>query len=226
MNEVVFSWLNGFNDSSRLVNATLAAAMQDLFKAGPYMIVLWGLWFRPGTPEARAGTRNWLLGTILTAAVVVAVTRVLAEVLPFSLRPLHTEGLEIRLQDWQSVIQLDGWSSMPSDHASLFMGLAVSMLMISRGAGVFLVLWAIFLTSLPRVVVGLHWPVDVAAGWAVGAVVALVVTPVLAALVRRTGIVPFFEAREWLGYPLLFVATFEIAQMFAFSRWIVESLTT
>jgi len=63
--------------------------------------------------------------------------------------------------------------SFASDHALLTMALAVGILMVDRRLGVVAVVVAVF-TGVSRLYVGVHYPTDVLAGFALGAFVALV----------------------------------------------------
>lgn len=80
--------------------------------------------------------------------------------------------------------------SFPSNHATLAGALAVTTLLLSRRLGLIALPLAV-LAAFSRVFVGVHYPHDVAAGLLLGALVALVATPLLArptaeALRRRT----------------------------------------
>lgn len=82
-------------------------------------------------------------------------------------------------------------ASFPSGHATFFMALAVYFLLVStrpesrrKGGSGGLVIekkmgWFLFISailiSVARVATGIHWPSDILAGWAVGALTALAV---------------------------------------------------
>jgi undecaprenyl-diphosphatase len=222
VNEAVLLWLNQLNGTDDLFGKLLRLAREDYLKSLPFMLVFWALWFWSG-PEERTAARERLVAVLLTSVTIIAVTRALANHMPFSVRPLHSD-LPLRLAEFQFAQELDGWSSMPSDHASLFMGLAVGLMLCHRWFGMFLVVWSVFVVSLPRIIFGYHWPTDIVVGWIIGAGLALALHRPLTALVRSTGVVPYFEAREALGYPLLFLATFEVARMFWMTRFVVLAI--
>lgn len=224
MDETIFRWLNGWNGRSEPLDIIIFTLETELLKSVPFMLVFWGLFFWPKTIEHRTRVRESLVAVLVCAVPIIGITRGVANFAPFSNRPIHTPGLEINLHDDQSVEMLDGWSSMPSDHASLFFGLAVAILSIHRTAGVFLILWAVFISSVPRIILGLHWPSDIIVGWLIGAALALILIGPITRIVRGTGIVRFFEEKEMIGYPALFLVTFELAQMFNGSRLIIERL--
>jgi undecaprenyl-diphosphatase len=224
MDTVIFNWLNGWNGSSALFTDIIITLQQTVFKAVPFMLVFWALWFWPKTPEHRTEVRESLTAALICTVPIMVITRLIANYATFSPRPIHTPNFEIKLYDGQPVELLDGWSSFPSDHASLFLGFAVAIFTIHRKAGLFLILWAIFVPSVPRIILGMHWPVDIVAGWLLGAALALLLMRPVTRLLRVTGIVRFFEAREMLGYPLLFLATFEFSRMFVGVREVIEAL--
>ena len=75
--------------------------------------------------------------------------------------------------------------------------------------------------SVPRIVLGLHWPSDIVVGAGIGVAFAVVLLEPITRLVRTSGLVPFFEAREMIGYPLLFLVTYELSRMFEFTRYLI-----
>lgn len=78
--------------------------------------------------------------------------------------------------------------SFASDHALLTMSIAVALLLVDRKLGAVAVLVAV-LQGLARLYVGVHYPTDVIGGFALGALVALALSPLalrgLLPLVRR-----------------------------------------
>lgn len=83
-------------------------------------------------------------------------------------------------------------ASFPSDHATMAGAAAAGLLLVDRRLGGTAVAAAV-LMAFARVYVGVHFPVDVLAGLAVGAAVALLVqlaAPALAGLVRRLEATP------------------------------------
>lgn len=217
----LFRWFNQWNTEDGAFGLFLRLGQIDYIKTVPFLLVFWALWFWPKTAIERTLIRERLVALILCTIPTMLVTRAAANYLPFRQRPMHAQDIEIVLADWQDRSVLQGWSSMPSDHASLFVGFAFAAMLIHRGFGIFLLLWAIFVVSLPRIVLGYHWPSDIAAGAVIGAALALLLMRPLTNAVRSAQVVPYFEAREALGYPLLFLATYEIARLFYFSRYVI-----
>jgi undecaprenyl-diphosphatase len=82
-------------------------------------------------------------------------------------------------------------SSFPSDHATAAFAIAVALLLRHRKAG-WLAIALATLVSLARVVVGTHYPSDVAAGALIGAAAALV-------LWHPSVRGPLHRLAEWVG---------------------------
>jgi membrane-associated phospholipid phosphatase len=82
-----------------------------------------------------------------------------------------------------------GGDSFPSGHATVFSALALVLTIFHRRAGVMFVTLAI-LISIARVIAGVHYPIDILAGWLIGGGVAYLVydmfqTRSMAVLKRR-----------------------------------------
>jgi len=64
-----------------------------------------------------------------------------------------------------------GLDSFPSGHATFFAALATAVFFYHRSLGALYLLGA-FLIGIARIAAGVHWPVDVLAGWGIGGAVA------------------------------------------------------
>jgi len=64
--------------------------------------------------------------------------------------------------------------SFPSGHATFFSALAVALYFHNKTIAHWFLAGAV-LISISRVVAGIHWPIDILAGFALGAIVALVI---------------------------------------------------
>ncbi|MGZ8284467.1 MAG: phosphatase PAP2 family protein [Allosphingosinicella sp.] len=87
-------------------------------------------------------------------------------------------------------IEQNDLASFPSDHAGFFFALSLGIFLASRRAGAVALAWTGAAILLPRIVTGMHSPLDVVAGAGLGAAVLLAIQ--LAA--RRT--------RQWALEPL------------------------
>lgn len=70
------------------------------------------------------------------------------------------------------LIEHETGSSLPSAHATFFFSISVFLFLHSKRLGTLFILWA-FLISFFRVFSGIHYPLDVAGGFAVGAITAV-----------------------------------------------------
>ncbi|SLN23329.1 undecaprenyl pyrophosphate phosphatase [Roseovarius albus] len=222
MDEALFLFFNRFNTDE--LDQVFLVLSSEYLKSVPFMLIVWALWFLSGTDAQRTMRRERLTAVLLATIPIIGITRFLANNLPFSLRPIYSNIAGLQLRDDQSVEFMDGWSSLPSDHASLFFGLAVMIFLINRRFGVFLLFWAAFVVCLPRVVTGLHWPSDIVVGALLGAALGVTLLGPMTQIVRQVQLVPFCERHEAFAYPLLFLATYEVTQMFQMTRYIVFAL--
>lgn len=148
-----------------------------------FVIAILTLWFfaRP-----RSAARTWKFATasgLLAAAVALGIDRVVTEfwVRP---RPFTVDG------DGRVFGAHANDASFPSDHSAASFAIAFAVLAYNRVAG-WLFVSAAALVAIGRVLVGVHYPGDVIAGIAVGAVAGLVAVRLLRPLVH--GIVRLAE---------------------------------
>lgn len=64
-----------------------------------------------------------------------------------------------------------GYNSFPSGHATLFAALGTMIFFFHKKVGIFFIAWAV-LIGLSRIIVGIHFPLDVLFGWILGSFVA------------------------------------------------------
>ncbi|MDB5641365.1 MAG: phosphoesterase PA-phosphatase related [Hyphomicrobiales bacterium] len=154
--------------SASLQAALTACAQLYSVKLLPMFTVLVYCWFND--PELRG--RRYVMDALVSIAVALLVSRIAQNLLPVRLRPLQEERMGGFTED---ISAGDHWSSFPSDHAALAFALTVAMFYYSRRLGAFCLAWSIFVVTLPRIFVGLHYPTDVAAGALVGVLSAIAV---------------------------------------------------
>ncbi|MGV7221374.1 MAG: phosphatase PAP2 family protein [Nitrospinales bacterium] len=113
---------------------------------------------------------------------------------------------------------LKGWSSFPSDHAVLFFAIAAGLFFISKRIGLFALTYSILIISLPRVYLGLHYPTDILAGGIIGIGIGGLATKYFTESGYCSSIISFSEAKPQFFYPLFFILSYQIVQMFVAVR--------
>ncbi len=153
----ILLFLNQFAHQSWFFDLAVAQAVgNNLFKGGLLIAVLWGLWFTGGEQE-RERIRKLILVTFVGTFAGLFVTRVLVHVLPFRPRPIHNPDLPFVLPYGVSIKSLaEHAMSFPSDHATMFFGLATGIFLISRRLGVFFYFYIYLDTGLLRIYQGYH----------------------------------------------------------------------
>ncbi|MDI1289798.1 MAG: phosphatase PAP2 family protein [bacterium] len=168
MNDDIFLRVNQFAIDTPWLHTPVAAyATYGILLFGVLMVV--GLWIsraRGSSAIARA-----LLVPVATLGAVAAqqvVVALVAEPRPYAVHP--------------QILVLVGRStdgSFPSDHACAVGAAAVALFFVDRRLGWIATVGAILMAAA-RVYAGAHWPMDVVAGLALGAALALVIELVLA----------------------------------------------
>ncbi len=87
---------------------------------------------------------------------------------------VHAERPFVKLQDVSALVSESPYSSFPSGHATFFMALAVAIYLTHKRAGHFFIFCALII-GLARIAVGVHFPVDILAGFALGIIVPILV---------------------------------------------------
>ncbi len=242
----IIEFLNQFSQDSWVFDKAVGLVEKNgLLKGGVVMALFWFAWFRSSGKDDRRS----IVSTLVAAVLAMASARMLAAVLPFRARPLHEDNLDFELPHGLVASTLDGWSSFPSDHAVLFVCLSVGLLFVSRGLGLFAILYTFVVIGVPRVYLGLHYPTDILAGALLGAAFAvfgnlyLARTRLVSALVRMSDLnVPkrpdgagglraqrdrtVSDGIPGIFYPLFFLFSYQVADMFSASRAMLGAVGT
>jgi len=170
----ILSFLNTFVRKSWPLDAVVVVVEGNrLFKGGLIMALFCWAWIKLG--EGGRKEREILLYGLLVCAPAVLVARGLAVLLPFRVRPLHNPELHYQLAYTLDPNALEKWSSFPSDHATLYFALAMTLFFVSRRWGGIALLYVFCVICLPRVYLGLHYPTDIVAGALLGILAAFTV---------------------------------------------------
>jgi len=191
---------------------------QNILKGGALVTMLWWAWF-----SGKHRARELVLATLLGSFVAIAMTRFLASGLAFRLRPLANPELNFHVPAGIKAANLLEWSSFPSDHAALFVGLATGLCFISRRVGFAALAYTVVVILFPRLYGGIHHPTDLIVGGLLG--VACVVSACTHPVVERISnrLLAFEKGRPAIFYTALFIAFFEIAELFEGVRNSAES---
>jgi len=184
------------------------------------MMLVWALWF---SKTAREDKRVQLATLLLLSVPALAIGRLLATSLPFRLRPVHDTLAGLTYPLGMPPAVLSSWSSMPSDHAVLYFTLATGLFLISRAAGLAALFHAALIISLPRIVLGLHYPGDILIGALIGCAFVLILLRPATNLAAKTGLLPYQTLHPKLFYAVMLFITFQIATMFESLRAILRT---
>lgn len=186
---------NGLAGRSWLLDTLISLPLDNsLVKAGPVGACLVYAWTLGGGEADIRRRRAVLLVTIASLLVVLAATKTIADG-HFQPRPfVHAQQAwhleEGRLVETDKLayraplnggvanrtralergeIESNDLGSFPSDHAGFFVALSLGIFLASRRAGAVALAWTIVAILLPRIVTGMHSPLDIAAGAGIGA---------------------------------------------------------
>lgn len=225
---MIFEWdlalfraINGLAGKSEVFDSLLVFVSSSyVLKGIPVAMVWWGLWFHKtyGTEANRVK----LLSTVVVALLAILVGRALAIFLPFRYRPIHDPEQEVSIPLGMIPGVLDGWSSIPSDHAVLFFALAASLFFVHRLIGLILGIHALVMVGMPRVFIGVHYPSDIVVGALVGILMVILLQNPVNTRIKQYELTKFSETQAWIFYPFMFLVTFQIASMFDSGRQLMS----
>jgi undecaprenyl-diphosphatase len=225
MNSVDFTILNALNHCglhSEAFDGFMGVLAENLLlKGGVVMAVIWWLWFHAAKNEqtAKAIQRRIIIGFCATALALVIV-RAAHLALPYRPRPLNYPGLftlPYGLSDMDRAF-MQGDSSFPSDHATLFYSLATIIFLVSRRVGIVSFIYVTLFICLPRVYLLIHYPTDIFVGGLIG-IVCVAVGIWLGESVRPLqafahAAIRWSQKFPGAFYAMMFVWSFSIAELF------------
>lgn len=238
-NEAVFGALNALSGRSYTLDTLIAlAAVDPVVKAGPIIACFAYAWWKSGEAGDRQRRRSILLVT-LAAMFVIAPTMKIVSTESFSPRPLLRSetvylyngdqlGAQPRLAYRAPLtgdargryeelaagnVDANDFASFPSDHAALFLALALGIFLASRMAGSIALAWATVVTLGTRIVTGMHAPVDIVVGGAIGMAMLMAILALVRALPVRVRDYPLMQIERFPGLSaaLIVVALLEVA---------------
>ena len=220
----ILMFLNHFANHWRLFDGAVTRAYStNLIGPGVAVAIAWcALFDRREEDKLRKGS-ELLFSTFLLCALATLAARALALSLPFRTRPVWTPALNFQLPAGAQPVLL-GWSSFPSDHATLFFALAMGIFFVSRRLGWLAFAWVAAAISFPALYRGIHWPTDVIAGAALGVGFAhLAKIPFLRENVRKFTL-KWYHQHPGLFFAILFLWSYQITTLFDDARRIGHAL--
>src|SRR3989344_493594 len=167
MNQSLFNLIFGLSHRILFVDSIIVALARQL----PYFLGLGAIYLILRSP----GSRQRIFLFIETALALILARGLLTEIIRFfyhHARPFEALNIE--------PLFLASGSSFPSGHAAFFFALAMTLWFYNKKWGAWFFLFAL-VNGFARVYAGVHWPVDILGGIAVGVLSAYAVH----ALLRR-----------------------------------------
>lgn len=217
----IFQTINGFCGHSVVLDH-IADRLEDFRLKGLALALTFGaLWFQ--NIESLARRRQTLILLLVSIVFSLVIARLLADLLPFRVRPMFALGIEYRAPLFQVQPYFENWSSFPSDIAAVVFSAATGFWLVSRWWGV---LWTIFgiVTLLARSYFGLHYPGDLVIGGLIGAGVTLATNNEFMREHVATPILVFERWRPAIFYGLLLPILLEFSSLFSFTREIFHAI--
>lgn len=214
-------YINQFAYHSKLFDKLVVLLTHnDLLKGGVFVLLIcWG-WFK--VDERQALKRSLTVTTFFSSLIAEFVTRAVSFLTPFRFRPEHDHNLNFILPYNAPPGTMDGWSSFPSDHASLYFALSTGLFFISRKVGIFAFLYTVIFIALPRTYMGLHYPSDLIAGALIGIASAVCVNVYMS----RSNIVRFVtqsaDSYPEYFYPVFVLFLCQVYELFSSARELVS----
>ena len=170
------------------------------------------MWF---ASRERQKARLSVINAVVAGSVAMVIGRAIQNFGPGRPRPMHAGLADYVAPYGANTNALPGWSSFPSDHATLAFALSAAVCAYSWRVGGFCLVWSLFVVSLPRIYYGHHYATDILAGMAIG-----LLSAVLVQAFRRpqTLLLAYAESieRRYSGafYALAFFASLQMVTMF------------
>lgn len=219
----IMTYINQYSQHSAVFDTILGfVTSHNFIKSSLLVATLWWAWFKPEEEQQRA--RISITIALFSCFIAMFLAKVVEFTTPFRTRPIHEAALHFVIPFGEYPATLDNFSSFPSDHAALFAALATGLFFVSKRVGIFAIIYSITIILLPRVYFGLHYPTDIIAGALIGAITAISCNFYLDKNKLISSIVSFSISKPAYFYPLFFLLSYQIVDLFSDARAIVSPL--
>ncbi len=209
----IIHFFNSFAGLYPLFDQSVAQISGNSFLNGGVMVALfWWAWNSKSDSPSRQ--REYLLFGLIASVFAVFCARFLALCLPFRLRPMHNPAIDFRVPVGMNPENLIGWSAFPSDHASLFFCFAAGLWMVSKRLGSIAFGYSLFIIAFPLMYLGAHQPTDIIAGAILGIGLASLANIEWLRKAITEPLVHWCHSYPGPFYAVLFLCTFEVAELF------------
>jgi len=221
--------LNTWAHRSLLLDKAVVTLLGEPLLGGSFFcLFFWWLWFANADSfESLVANRISVIRAVAGLYLALFAARALQTFSPPRIRPVNDPALRL-VEPFGGKVDWDpDWSSFPSDHAVIFFALATAIWIHNRWLGAVAYAWVLVFALLPRVYVGFHYPLDIAAGAIIGIVIMeLACGAPLARWMQASIEWTLGLERRWpsMFYPLAVLVTFETMNMFVDARLVLHAL--
>jgi undecaprenyl-diphosphatase len=193
-------------------------------KGGLVMVLFWWGWFlkKPRHVE----NREILISIAVAAPFAVGLSRLISLMVPFRGRPLYNPQLDVRIAYDLPPRTMETWNSFPSDHAVLFFTLVTGLFLLSRWIGLISALYVVLFVCIPRIFLGVHYPVDILAGAMLGIGVGYLATLEKVRSVVSRPILRWVSGHPSSFYAFCFFYTYQVSNAFGWIRDVITLAVT
>ena len=216
IDRIISLYLNQFaHQNPRMDHFMYMISENKLLKGGVVLAVFYMLWHK------EKSYRKQLIITFMASFVAEVATIILSLTLPFRARPYTDTDIV-----FNEPVKVDHWwnnaiSSFPSDHATLFTVLGIGVLLSNRKMGYWMIGYILVFILLPRLYLGLHYFTDLLSGAIVG-IITLWISFQLSHVKKVAAFIEqFADQKPQYFYPLLFLISYQLVDLFTESREIL-----